>query len=138
MDICSFRAIMFYDQKLKKRKNTIHVLRSMVNCLAWHPDSTATDKWTSSTANYLAVASDWNIVVFDMSELIKELKTSTEDYIQEEDSNEERKLHKMVATLNGHVDKVVCLAWSPHFSGHLVSGSYDHIAQVRYTRTHYI
>lgn len=134
MDVCSFRSIMFYDQNLKKRKSTIHYFRSMVNCLVWHPESTTTDEWTSSTANYLAVASDWSIVIFDMSELIKEMETeSTEDCIEKEDSNEERKLHaswKIVATLNGHIDKVVCLAWSSHCSGHLVSGSYDNVAQV--------
>lgn len=106
----------------------------MVNCLVWHPESTTTDEWTSSAANYLAIASDCNIVIFDMSELIKEMQMANiEDCIEEKDSNEERKLHascKIVATLNGHIDKVVCLAWSPHCSGHLVSGSYDNVAQV--------
>ncbi|KAL6431847.1 hypothetical protein ACFW04_007362 [Cataglyphis niger] len=127
-------SINFYDQNLKKHKNTIHYFRYMVNCLVWHPESTTTDEWTSLTANYLAVASDCNIVIFDMSELIKEMQISNiEDCIEKEDSNEERKLHascKIVATLNGHIDKVVCLAWSPHCSGHLVSGSYDNVAQV--------
>lgn len=130
---------MFYDQNLKKRNNTIHILRSMVNCLAWHPESTTTDEWMSSSANYLAVASDWNIIIFDMSELIKEMKMNTEGCNEEkEDNNDERKLYKMVATLNGHIDKVVCLAWSPHVSGFLVSGSYDNVAQVKYAYTHYI
>lgn len=132
MDIYSFRSIMFYDQMLRKR-HTIHMLRSMVNCMAWHPESTATDKWMSSSANYLAVAFDWNIVIFDMSELMKELeRTPTKHCTEENNSKEERTLHKMVAMLNGHNNKVVCLAWSPHFSGHLVSGSYDHVAQVKY------
>ncbi|GAB1867613.1 Gem-associated protein 5 [Camponotus japonicus] len=122
-------SIMFYDQKLRKRNSTIHILRSMVNCLAWHPDSTSTDEWISSNANYLAVAFDSNIIICDMSELIKEIEANPED-CNEEDNNEERKLYKMVATLNGHIDKVVCLAWSPHVSGYLVSGSYDNVAQV--------
>lgn len=138
MDIF-FRSIMFYDQNLRKHKNTIHILRSMVNCLAWHPESTTTDDWMSSNANYLAVASDWNIIIFDMSELIKEMKMNIEDCNEEkEDNNEECKLYKMVATLNGHIDKVVCLAWNPHVSGFLVSGSYDNVAQVKYAYTHYI
>jgi len=104
----------------------------MVNCLAWHPDSTSTDEWISSSANYLAVAFDSNIIICDMSELIKEIEANPEDCNEEEDTNEERKLYKMVATLNGHIDKVVCLAWSPHVSGYLVSGSYDNVTQVKY------
>lgn len=125
---------MFYDQKLRKRGNSIHILRTTVNCLTWHPESTMADKYTSPNANYLAVASDSsNIMIFDMSKLIKKLEeTDTEDVIENED-DQKHTLHKTVATLNGHSDKVVCLAWSPHFSGHLVSGSYDNIAQVKYT-----
>ncbi|KYN08591.1 PREDICTED: gem-associated protein 5 [Cyphomyrmex costatus] len=122
-------SIMFYDQKLRKRGNSIHILRNVVNCLAWHPESTMADKWMSPIANYLAVASDsCSIMIFDMSKLIKELEaTGMKDVIE---NDQERTMHKIVATLNGHSDKVVCLAWSPHFSGHLVSGSYDNIAQV--------
>ncbi|KAL0127536.1 hypothetical protein PUN28_003065 [Cardiocondyla obscurior] len=123
-------SIMFYDQKLRKRGNSINILRNKVNCLAWHPDSTMADRWMSPMANYLAVASDSkNIMIFDMSNLIKELiVTGSKDVIQDED--EEHTMHKMIGLLNGHSEKVVCLAWSPHFSGHLVSGSYDNIAQV--------
>lgn len=40
------------------------------------------------------------------------------------------KVHEVVATLTGHVHNVVCLAWSPFISGHLISGSYDRTAQV--------
>ncbi|KYM76201.1 Gem-associated protein 5 [Atta colombica] len=122
-------SIMFYDQKLRKRGSSIHILRNVVNCLAWHPESTMADKWMSPIANYLAVASDsCSIMIFDMSKLIKELETTGTEDIIENDQN--CTMHKIVATLNGHSDKVVCLAWSPHFSGHLVSGSYDNIAQV--------
>lgn len=125
---------MFYDQNLRKRGNSIHISRTMVNCLAWHPESTMADKWISPIANYLAVASDsCNIMIFDMTKLIKKLEeTGTEDDIGNED-DQECTMHKLVTTLNGHSEKVVCLAWSPHFSGHLVSGSYDNIAQVKYT-----
>lgn len=127
---------MFYDQKLRKRGNSIHILRNVVNCLAWHPESTMADKWISPIANYLAIASDSSsIMIFDMSKLIKELEaTGSEDVIE---NDQERIMHKLVATLNGHCEKVVCLAWSPHFSGHLVSGSYDNIAQVTKIHTHY-
>ncbi|XP_011872793.1 PREDICTED: gem-associated protein 5 isoform X2 [Vollenhovia emeryi] len=125
-------SIIFYDQKLRKRGNSIHFVRTMVNCLTWHPESTMADKSISPNANYLAAAFDsCNIMIFDMSKLIRELETTgTADVIENGDDIEERTMHKMVATLNGHVDKVVCLAWSPHFSGHLVSGSYDNTAQV--------
>lgn len=131
---CFLRSIIFYDQKLRKRGNPIHYnARTMVNCLAWHPESTMADKSISPTANYLAVASDsCSIFILDMSKLIKELEvTGAEDVIDNEDDY--RPMHKIVAKLNGHSQKVVCLAWSPHFSGHLVSGSYDNVAQVKYT-----
>jgi len=60
-----------------------------------------------------------------MSKLIKELEaTGTENVIE---NDQERTMHEIVATLNGHSEKVLCLAWSPHFSEHLVSGSYDNI-----------
>jgi len=66
-----------------------------------------------------------------MSKLIKELEATDTENVTEND--QERMMHEIVATLNGHSDKVVCLIWSPHFSGFLVSGSYDNIAQVKYT-----
>ncbi|XP_036139651.1 gem-associated protein 5 isoform X2 [Monomorium pharaonis] len=121
-------SIIFYDQMLNKRGNTIHILRTVVNCLAWHPDSTMADEWTSPFANYLAVASDsCSILIYDMSKLLKELKDNGD---VTENRNDKDAMHKLVTTLNGHFEKVVCLAWSPHFSGYLVSGSYDNIAQV--------
>jgi len=130
---------MFYDQQLKKRSTVIHVLRNIVNCLVWHPESTVTDKWISPFSNYLAVASDSNsIIIFDMSELIKELETMKDlseeekDEINNQNKQKDHKLYKIVTTLEGHSEKVVCLAWSSHVSGLLVSGSYDNVAQVRY------
>lgn len=107
-----------------------------MNCLTWHPDSTSTDKWMSPYANYLAVASDsHNILIYDLTELIQILKASTtpsEVSTRDNfDSEESSKTYKLVATLKGHSNKVICLAWSPHISGHLVSGSYDGTAQVR-------
>ncbi|KAL6264530.1 hypothetical protein P5V15_004637 [Pogonomyrmex californicus] len=127
-------SLAFFDQKLRKRGNSIHILRTTVNCLVWHPESTTAEKWTSPYANYLAVASDsCDIIIFDLSKLIIELeKTGTEDLIENEDKEQEkeRTRHKIVATLTGHSDRVVCLAWNPHFSGLLVSGSYDNTAQI--------
>ncbi|XP_039310637.1 gem-associated protein 5 isoform X2 [Solenopsis invicta] len=124
-------SIMFYDQKLKKRGTSIHILRTKVNCLVWHPDSTMTDTWKSPFASYLAVASDsYSIMIFDMSKLLKELEVTGIEDVIENGNGEHATMHKLVATLNGHSEKVVCLAWSPHISGHLVSGSYDNIAQV--------
>jgi len=66
-----------------------------------------------------------------MSKLIKELEATYTENVTEND--QERTMHEIVATLNGHSEKMVCLVWSPHFSGSLVSGSYDNIAQVKYT-----
>jgi len=116
-----------------------------VNCLVWHPESTATDKWISPFSNYLAVASDSkSIIIFDMSELIKELERMKDlseeekDEINSQNKQEDHKLYKIVTTLEGHSQKVVCLAWSSHVSGLLVSGSYDNVAQVRYIYITYI
>lgn len=83
----------------------------------------------------LAVASDSpTILIYNVSDLRKELET--QEKISEpidNGNNQQRNTHKLVATLNGHNDKVVCLAWSPHVTGYLVSGSYDSTAQVKYT-----
>lgn len=45
---------------------------------------------------------------------------------------------ELVATLNGHSEKVVSLAWSPHFHGRLLSASYDCTYKVNFTRTEMI
>jgi len=71
-----------------------------------------------------------------MSELIKELETMKDlseeekEEISSQNKQENHKLYKIVTTLEGHCEKVVCLAWSSHVSGLLVSGSYDNVAQV--------
>lgn len=105
----------------------------MVHCLVWHPESTATDSTFSPLKNYLAVAFEsCTILIFDLSNFIDhftKLKNSTNN-----DNLKEKcdiyKVNEIVATLNGHSKNVVCLAWSPYISGHLISGSYDGIAQV--------
>lgn len=105
-----------------------------MNCLVWHPESTAMDTWSSSMKDYLAVASDSSsILIYDVSDLRKELETREKITDIENDNNRQHNMHKLVTTLNGHYEKVVCLAWSPHVTGYLVSGSYDYTAQVRYT-----
>lgn len=37
----------------------------------------------------------------------------------------------LVATLSGHKERVVTVAWSPHEDGKLLSASYDCTAQVK-------
>lgn len=132
-----FRSIMFYDKKLKKCGSTVYILKKVINCLVWHPESTAADTWSSPMKDYLAVASDSpSITILDISDLRKTLETQEEviDSVKmNEEDDQQRNVHKTVAKLNGHSEKVVCLAWSPHFSGYLVSGSYDYTAQVRWT-----
>lgn len=39
----------------------------------------------------------------------------------------------LAATLSGHKDRVISLAWSPHEDGKLLSASYDGTAQVSIT-----
>ena len=86
--------------------------------LLWHPESTAFDQEMSPMKNYLAVATnDSAINIFEISD----------DIIV---NNTLEKFYKTIAVLNAHTSKVVCLAWNPHISGYLVSGSYDKTAQV--------
>ncbi|XP_025162758.1 gem-associated protein 5 [Harpegnathos saltator] len=124
--------ILFYDRNLKKCGNMIYLSKKTVNCLVWHPESTAVDTLSSPMKDYLAVASDSStILIYDISDLRKELETQEKIVdLTENGNNEQRNMHKLVATLNGHSDRVVCLAWSPHVTGYLVSGSYDCTAQV--------
>ena len=104
-----------------------------VHCLVWHPQSTAADLTYSPLKNYLAVASKSStIMVFDMTNFMnhyEKLGDLAEDGSAKEKSDS-YKVHEVVATLTGHTHNVVCLAWSPYISGHLISGSYDHTAQV--------
>ncbi|XP_014204867.1 gem-associated protein 5 isoform X2 [Copidosoma floridanum] len=114
-------SISIFDRTLTK-KYVIHDLNKPVQCLIWHPNSTMSDLNTSSMQNYLAVAvNDVTITVFEI------LNTENSE---EETSEEPQTFYKTVATLNGHTDKVVGLAWSPHMSGYLVSCSYDYSARV--------
>lgn len=97
----------------------IRVLNKSIQCFAWHPESTQTDEGLSPMQNYLAVATtESTITIFDISS-------------KKNDDNESFELsHRLVATLKGHSEKVVTLAWSPHITGYLVSGAYDYSAQV--------
>ncbi|KAG7201057.1 hypothetical protein KM043_017605 [Ampulex compressa] len=114
-------SIAFFDRNLTKCGHDIHVQKKITYCMVWHPESTATDLAYSPYRNYLAVAfNSPTISILDVSELTE--RTSAD----KEPSN----VYKIVANLVGHLERVVCLAWSPHFSGHLVSGSYDNTVQV--------
>ena len=39
-------------------------------------------------------------------------------------------LYSVMSTLSGHTDRIVALAWNPHFSGQLMTGSFDNTVQV--------
>ncbi|KAK0095845.1 hypothetical protein PV326_007211 [Microctonus aethiopoides] len=134
-------SLSFMNNKLQPCGQTIFHLKKAVQCLSWHPDSTATDVKYSPLKHYFAAATNANaITIFDMSTMINQIvdAASEKNGDNDEKINEEIKLngtnktaqHKVVAVLIGHVDRVVCLAWSPHISGYLVSGSYDNTAQV--------
>lgn len=70
--------------------------------------------------NYLAVAISGSAInIFDIS-------TS----YHQENKSDQSSFYRTIATLNAHTEKVVCLSWSPHISGYLVSGSYDNTARV--------
>lgn len=128
--------ILFYNCDLKECGHSISTMKVGVHCLTWHPDSTATDLKFSPLRNYIAVAhNSTKITILDLSDLLhKEYETDplTESHDKTSDIEEitSRTVNKVVATLNGHSEKIVCLAWSPHFSGYLVSSSYDYTAQV--------
>lgn len=105
-------------------------------CLTWHPDSTATDLTFSPLRNYIAVAYNaTTITIFDLSDLLEKMNevnvpTGSNDKVTDTEEISSRTVNKVVATLNGHSNKIVSLAWSPHLSGYLVSSSYDCTAQV--------
>ncbi|KAF3428992.1 hypothetical protein E2986_02063 [Frieseomelitta varia] len=120
--------ILFLNKKLETR-GCSKFSPEMVNCLAWHPESTATDLKFSPLKNYLAVSFEsCNILIFDLSNFMDYLKK------MEDSTNNDKcdiyKVHEIVATLIGHIKTVVCLAWNPHISGQLISGSYDGSAQI--------
>ncbi|KAK2585095.1 hypothetical protein KPH14_008607 [Odynerus spinipes] len=128
--------ILFYNRDLKECGHSISTMNIGVHCLAWHPDSTATDLKFSPLMNYIAVAYDaTTITILDVSDLF-EKKDETNILIESDDKPNDvqeitsKTVNKVVAQLNGHSNKIVCLAWSPHFSGYLVSSSYDYTAQV--------
>nr|CAD7427827.1 unnamed protein product [Timema monikensis] len=99
--------------------HTLFTIKKMIQCLAWHPESTATDTGLSPYRHWLAVSSnERTITVVDTSKLTK----------GESDIN--NKTIKSCFTLTGHLNRVVSMAWSPHVSGQLVSVSFDDTAQV--------
>ncbi|XP_076243068.1 gem nuclear organelle associated protein rigor mortis [Calliopsis andreniformis] len=124
-------SISFLNHKFKMR-GYVKLSSVMVHCLAWHPDSTAADTNFSPLKNYLAVAfKSRTIQIINLSNFMDHL-TTLENLTENDDSKERDsyKVNEVVATLTGHIHDVVCLAWSPYISGRLISGSYDHTAQV--------
>ncbi|KAL2748138.1 gem-associated protein 5 isoform X1 [Vespula maculifrons] len=128
--------ILFYNRDLKEFGHSVSVMNIGVHCLIWHPDSTATDLTYSPLRNYIAVAYNaTTITVLDLSDLFEKINdanifTGSNDKVNDTERIPSRTVNKIVATLNGHSNKIVGLAWSPHLSGYLVSSSYDCTAQV--------
>ncbi|CAD6240854.1 GSCOCG00008959001-RA-CDS [Cotesia congregata] len=120
-------SISFRDSKeLKPCGKTIFLLKKAVQCIAWHPDSTLTDLEFSAMRNYMAVSTSTNkITIFDMTIMVNNILNSSND-----SEDKDMVTYKVMGTLNGHSDRVISLAWNPHISGQLVSGSYDSTAQV--------
>ena len=121
--------ISFFDKNLKEYKGAIfNSMRTAVHCLVWHPESTATDLNISPLENYLAVAFNTSVItIFDVSDLEMNETVGDDKLV---DANETIAFYRTVATLSGHTERVVSLAWSPHQSGYLISGSYDNTVQV--------
>ncbi|XP_015605680.1 gem-associated protein 5 isoform X2 [Cephus cinctus] len=114
-------SLTFLNRDLVEYGRSTYFLKKAIQCVAWHPGSTATDFNFSPLQHYLAVAvNSPTITIFDVQDLAIESSTN----------NTAERVPKLVAVLNGHTAKVVSLAWSPHISGYLVSGSYDNTAQV--------
>lgn len=89
--------------------------KKLIQCLKWHPPFTFQSVEPSKFDNWLAVASnDVNIKVFSVTVA----------------NNGEPSTSTLAATLSGHKERVVSLAWSPHEDGKLLSASYDGTAQV--------
>lgn len=127
-----FRTVTFFNRKFKACGHA-KFSSKIVHCLAWHPESTATDITYSPLRNYLAVAFECcTILIFDLSNFV-DYFAKLEDSINDDNLKEKcdiYKVHELITTLTGHVQNVVCLAWSPYMSGYLISGSYDRTAQV--------
>ncbi|XP_015123769.1 gem-associated protein 5 [Diachasma alloeum] len=118
-------SISFLNKKLESFGKTIFLLKKPVECLTWHPDSTATDLNFSHFRNYLAASTTTPIIaVFDM--------TSMTEMLNKEEKNQDtsQNFYKVIANLFGHSDRIYSHAWSPHISGYLVSGSADSTVQV--------
>lgn len=102
--------------------HTLFAHKKLIQCLAWHPESTATDTTYSPCRHWLAVASnETHIKVFDLAHLAKD---------NEQAEASQLKSISSCFTLSGHLSRVVSMCWSPHIGGQLVSVSYDDTAQV--------
>ncbi|XP_069679265.1 gem-associated protein 5 [Periplaneta americana] len=102
--------------------HTLFAHKKLIQCVAWHPESTATDTSYSPYQHWLAVASnETHIKVFDLSQLIKGDTDAEANHVSPTQS---------CITLSGHLNRVVSMCWSPHIGGQLVSVSYDNTAQV--------
>ncbi|XP_066991997.1 gem-associated protein 5 [Anabrus simplex] len=110
--------VQVYSPQLAKILCVLYAHKKLIHKLAWHPEGTATDAGYSPYQHWLAVASkDTMIKVYDLSAVAEGVAESA-DQVQ------------CVATLTGHLSGILCVCWSPHISGQLVSVSYDETAQV--------
>lgn len=87
--------------------HTVFAHKKLIQCIVWHPDTVTSENSVSPYSSWLASASD-NIQIMNV----------TNEGVE------------TVACLNTHHEKVVSLAWSPHFNARLVSASYDYTSQV--------
>ncbi|XP_046430819.1 gem-associated protein 5 isoform X1 [Neodiprion fabricii] len=120
-------SVSFLNRNLKECGPAIHSLKKSIQCLEWHPESTATDFDLSPLRHQLAVSTIANsIVVLDLSDLA----TNCTDTAGASTTIKGSLLPKIVCTLMGHTAKIFDLAWSPHISGYLASASCDNTVQV--------
>lgn len=122
---------MHSDQSMSSLICRVYHLKKSVQCMSWHPESTTNDSTFSPMRNYLAIGTnDTTITILDMSRLVGELNGGCNNEDGEVDEIGNKTMYRVAAELKGHMDRITCLAWSPHVSGLLVSGSCDHTAQV--------
>ena len=110
--------------------------KKLIQCLKWHPTFTFQSAEASKMSNWLAVASNdtsiksiltairFSFMLVLQYLLLKNIVFSVNDQAPAS--------FTLVATLSGHKERVVSVAWNPHKDGSLLSASYDGTAQVKH------
>ncbi|BFZ24230.1 hypothetical protein BsWGS_27268 [Bradybaena similaris] len=120
-------SLQVYNFPSLKLMYTINIHQKMINCIRWHPETTAESIHSSPCRNWIAFAGNAaHISVVDLPCAFVSVESNTASPVT---------VTEAFCQLVGHRTKTTDICWSPHHDGRLVSVGYDRTAVVWNVKT---